>query len=400
MRHTGAVERLQEVPWDALRADVALPAIARALEGSPAEREVDRALRAHRDLTTDQRRAAVEAIFGVALWRRRLAWETGTAGAPDPAILLASLLRDLAGVPEHRAVSLTGLATAPSKQAPPLRLADRWSLPDWLEAHLISELGNGAADFCATVAVPGPVCLRANRLLCTRDTLALRLADEGIATAMASRAPDALRVTTPRPNLFGAQAWREGLFEPQDEGSQLLGLLVGAQPGETVLDLCAGAGGKSLLLAAQGARVLAYDVDRERLERLRARAARARATSHIEILDRPRAADRVLVDAPCSELGVLRRGPDARWRIDPGMLASLPRLQRELLEVAAPLARKHLVYATCTVNRAENEEVAAAFEHAHPDFLRASTFRTLPHFDGTDGFFAAVWERKPVRARP
>jgi len=400
MRHTGAVERLQEVPWDALRADVALPAIARALEGSPAEREVDRALRAHRDLTTDQRRAAVEAIFGVALWRRRLAWETGTAGAPDPAILLASLLRDLAGVPEHRAVSLTGLATAPSKQAPPLRLADRWSLPDWLEAHLLSELGNGAADFCATVAVPGPVCLRANRLLCTRDTLALQLADEGIATAMASRAPDALRVTTPRPNLFGAQAWREGLFEPQDEGSQLLGLLVGAQPGETVLDLCAGAGGKSLLLAAQGARVLAYDVDRERLQRLRARAARARATSHIEILDRPRAADRVLVDAPCSELGVLRRGPDARWRIDPGMLASLPRLQRELLEVAAPLARKHLVYATCTVNRAENEEVAAAFEHAHPDFLRASTFRTLPHLDGTDGFFAAVWERKPVRARP
>ena len=400
MRHTGAVERLQEVPWDALRSDVALPAIARALEGSPAEREVDRALRAHRDLTTDQRRAAVEAIFGVALWRRRLAWETGTAGAPDPAILLASLLRDLAGVPEHRAVSLTGLATAPSKQAPPLRLADRWSLPDWLEAHLLSELGNGAADFCATVAVPGPVCLRANRLLCTRDTLALQLADEGIATAMASRAPDALRVTTPRPNLFGTQAWREGLFEPQDEGSQLLGLLVGAQPGETVLDLCAGAGGKSLLLAAQGARVLAYDVDRERLERLRARAARARAASHIEILDRPRAADRVLVDAPCSELGILRRGPDARWRIDPGTLASLPRLQRELLEVAAPLARKHLVYATCTVNRAENEEVAAAFEHAHPDFLRASTFRTLPHLDGTDGFFGAVWERKSVRPRP
>jgi 16S rRNA (cytosine967-C5)-methyltransferase len=399
MRHTGAVERLQEVPWDALRADVALPAIARALEGSPAEREVDRALRAHRDLTTDQRRAAVEAIFGVALWRRRLAWETGTASAPDPATLLASLLRDLAGVPEHRAISLTGLAMAPSKQPPPMRLADRWSLPDWLEAHLLSELGNGAADFCAAVAVPGPVCLRANRLLCTRDALALRLADEGIATATATRAPDALRVTTPRPNLFGTRAWREGLFEPQDEGSQLLGLLVGAQPGETVLDLCAGVGGKSLLLAAQGARVLAYDVDRERLERLRARAARARA-GHIEILDRPRAADHVLVDAPCSELGILRRGPDARWRIDPGTLASLPRLQRELLEVAAPLARKSLVYATCTVNRAENEEVAAAFEHAHPDFGRATTFRTLPHLDGTDGFFGTVWERKSVRARP
>ena len=136
MRHTGAVERLQEVPWDALRVEVALPAIARALEGFPVEREVDRALRANRDLTQDQRRAAVEAIFGVALWRRRLAWETGTAGASDPATLLASLLRDLAGVPESRALSLTGLAVAPPRQAPPLRLADRWSLPDWLEAHL------------------------------------------------------------------------------------------------------------------------------------------------------------------------------------------------------------------------------------------------------------------------
>ena len=393
MRHTGAVERLQEVPWDALRVEVALPAIARALEGFPVEREVDRALRANRDLTQDQRRAAVEAIFGVALWRRRLAWETGTAGASDPATLLASLLRDLAGVPESRALSLTGLAVAPPRQAPPLRLADRWSLPDWLEAHLLSELGHDAADFCAAVAVPGPVCLRANRLLCTRDALASRLADEGISTAMGSRAPDALRVTTPRPNLFGTHAWREGLFEPQDEGSQLLGLLVGAQPGETVLDLCAGAGGKSLLLAAQGARVLAYDVDRQRLDRLRARAARARAAGHIEVLDRPRAADRVLVDAPCSELGILRRCPDARWRIDPATLASLPRLQRQLLELAAPLARKRLVYATCTVNRAENEEVATTFERASPDFRRSTTFWTLPHLDGTDGFFAAVWER-------
>ena len=99
------------------------------------------------------------------------------------------------------------------------------------------------------------------------------------------------------------------------------------------------------------------------------------------------------MDAPCSELGILRRGPDARWRIDPATLASLPRLQRQLLELAAPLARKRLVYATCTVNRAENEEVAAAFERASPDFQRSTTFWTLPHLDGTDGFFAAVWER-------
>ena len=196
--------------------------------------------------------------------------------------------------------------------------------------------------------------------------------------------------------LFGVQAWREGLFGPQDEGSQLLGLLVGAEEGETVLDLCAGAGGKSLLLATRRAHVRAYDVQPDRLERLRTRAVRAHAEAYIEIVERPREASRVLVDAPCSELGILRRGPDARWRIDPAVLASLPAVQRELLEVAAPLARKRLVYGTCTVSRAENEDVAAAFECDHPEFRRVQTFRSLPHIEGTDGFFAAVWDRFPT----
>ena len=381
------------MPWQALRADVALPAIAAVLQGEPAEREVDRALRTHGELGRDARAAAVEAIFGVALWRRRLLWQSGSASPPD---LLASLLRDLGGVPDERIPALTGAAPRRAKAGPPPRLADRWSLPDWLEAHLLRELGDAAESFCAAIAVPGPVCLRANRLLCTRSELASRLAGEGVDTVPAARAPDALFVRTPQPNLFGTRAWREGFFEPQDEGSQLLGHLVGAGPGETVLDLCAGAGGKSLLLAAQGARVFASDVDRERLERLRTRARRARADGRIEIVDGPRAADWVLVDAPCSELGTLRRGPDARWRIDPRLLTNLPRLQRELLEIAAPLAAKRLVYGTCTVNRAENENVASAFDRAHPELQRVATWRTLPHVDGTDGFFAAVWDR--VRA--
>jgi 16S rRNA (cytosine967-C5)-methyltransferase len=384
------MDRLRQVPWDALRAGVAVPAIESVLEGAAAEREVDRVLRRNRALSRDERTALVEAIFGVALWRRRLRWETG---AESPAVLLASLLRDLAGVSDARALALTGASQPRRKDARPERLADRWSLPDWLEAHLTAELGEAAEAFCAAIAVPGPVCLRANRLLCTREQLAAHLLDERIETAPAARAPNALFVRTPHANLFGTRAWREGLFEPQDEGSQLLGHLVEPRPGETVLDLCAGAGGKSLLLAAQGARVLAHDVDRERLDRLRIRARRAHASDRIEIVDVPRRADRVLVDAPCSELGTLRRGPDARWRIDQRPLAALPPLQLELLETAAPLAAKRLVYGTCTLNRAENEEVAAAFDRAHPELRRVTTWRTLPHLDGTDGFFAVVWDR-------
>ena len=426
-----ALSRLREIPWEALQADVALPAIARVLAGGAAEREVDRALRAHRELSAAGRTAAVEAIFGVALWRRRLAWHAGLddapyyrgapqplpsrivsggsdiagpelaglhvpgpdAAAPDvPAALLTSLLRDLAGLPESRALALTGLRAAPASCPAPTRLAHLWSLPDWLESHLERELGAHAGSFCAAIAVPGPVCLRANRLLCTRDELAARLALEGIATRPGTRSPDALVVETKNANLFGSRAWRDGLFEPQDEGSQLLGHLVEAEPGETVLDLCAGAGGKSLLLAAQGATVFAHDPDDARLDRLRTRAARARAT-RIEIVSAPVRADRVLVDAPCSELGTLRRGPDARWRIDPSALTDHVPLQRELLETAARCAKRRIVYATCTVNRAENEEVAAHFDEAHAEFRRVHELRLLPHTDGTDGFFAAAWDR-------
>lgn len=389
------------MPWDALRPEVALPAIARVLEGAPAEREVDRALRAHRGLTRDERAAVVEAIFGVALWRRRLAWHAGT---DIPAILLASLLHDLAGVPADRAASLAGAGgpgRGPGKKifffddpaATPTRLADRWSLPDWLEAHLIDELGDEAEAFCAAIAVPGPVCLRANRLLCTREELASRLAEENIATRPGEKSPDALIVTR-NANLFGSQAWRAGLFEPQDEGSQLVGQLVEARAGETVLDLCAGAGGKSLLLAAQGATVLAHDIDQGRLGRLRTRADRAGASSRIEIVKAPAPADRVLVDAPCSELGTLRRGPDARWLIPPEALHAHLRVQEDLLETAARCARSRIVYATCTLNRAENEDAALRFESAHREFRRAREFvRLLPHRDGTDGFFAVIWER-------
>ena len=393
------IARLADIPWSALRAGLALPAIARVLEGAAAEREVDRALRSNRGLSGDERSAAVEAIFGVALWRRRLAWHAGLGEAVNSgacsALLLTCLLRDLAAVPEPQACALTGLAAPPPPQRPaPTRLADRWSLPDWLEAHLQRELPHGADAFCAAISVPGPVCLRANRLLCTRDELEARLRDEGIATRPGLRSPDALIVETRNANLFGAQAWRDGLFEPQDEGSQLLGQLVEAQPGDTVLDLCAGAGGKSLLLAAQGATVFAHDVDRGRLSRLKTRALRAHA-EQIEIVRAPLPAERVLVDAPCSELGTLRRGPDARWRISPDALTAHPPIQIELLETAARCAHRRIVYATCTVNRAENDDVAAHFESAHPEFRRAGeTLRLLPHTDGTDGFFAAAWDRR------
>jgi 16S rRNA (cytosine967-C5)-methyltransferase len=215
--------------------------------------------------------------------------------------------------------------------------------------------------------------------------------------------------------VYGLGAHRDGLFEVQDEGSQLLGAAVGARPGESVLDLCAGAGGKTLLLAADvgaGGRVHAADPDGERLVRLRSRAERAGAAGIVAVHGAAPPADlsvdRVLVDAPCSELGALRRGPDVRWRLDPAGFAALPALQLGILARGAGHVRPGgtLVYATCTFRRAEDEDVALAFEAAHPRFARAAPavdpavltpegfLRTFPHRHGTDGFFAARWVRR------
>ena len=397
-----AFDRLATVPWRALRIAQVLPVLGHVLSGAAAEREIDRFLRNRRAFDGDERAAAVEAIFGVALWRRRLLWHAASA---DPRALLFVLLRDLSGVGEAQAAALCDLPPPwPARRPGPERLADRWSLPDFLEALLARELGPEADAFAKAICMPGPVCLRTNTLRTTRRDLAVRLRDEGVETVETALAPQGLVVTSPRPNLLALGSFRAGLFEVQDEGSQLVAALCRARPGETVLDACAGAGGKSLALAADlrgESRLVACDPDAERLQRLALRAQRAGA--RVEIATRPPAGLRAcvaLVDAPCSELGILRRGPDARFRIDEGELATLPRLQRGILEETLPHVRDRgrIVYATCTIRSEENEEVAMAFERDHPELVRNPAseasdgfFRTYPHREGTDAFFAARW---------
>jgi 16S rRNA (cytosine967-C5)-methyltransferase len=296
----------------------------------------------------------------------------------------------------------------------PPSLALRASLPDWLAGHFAREWGPEAEEFCAHLNVPGPITLRVNTLRTSREALGERLRSEGVETRPGVWSPLALRVEGPRPNLYGLRSLQEGLFEVQDEGSQLLGLLVEARPGESVLDLCAGAGGKTLQLGAamenQG-RLLAYDPDPERLDRLMLRCSRS-GLSRVQVLRAPPAnlsMDRVLVDAPCSELGSLRRGPDLRFLKSPAVLEQFVPVQRELMARAADLVRPggRLIYATCTVNRAENQELVAGFLLQRPDYrlvppgaggLRPECFQEgflvcAPHRHGTDAFFAAVLER-------
>ena len=397
-----APARLRDVPWSALRSLAPLLAqpLDAVLSGTPADTVLDRFLRSHPEFSADQRRLASESIFGVGLWRRRL-----RAQLPPGASslhLLGSLARDLGG-------SLSAASDLGVDLPPVLAVAD-WrdvhSLPDWLAEILTLAVGAEAPALAAALNEPGPISIRVNRSVTTREALIARLADEGRTATPGRWSPDALHIT-PRPaNLTATEAWKAGLFEIQDEGSQLLAMLV--PEGGSILDLCAGAGGKTLALASRLPQTAlhAVDLDPSRLERLRARAERAKATVHLHgVRPSPElVVDHVLVDAPCSELGALRRGPDRRWLLHPESFAQWPPVQTSLLELAA----RHLApngtitYATCTLRAEENEHVVDAFLNAHAEFHleRPSvasellhtdgTLRLFPHRQGTDGFFAAV----------
>jgi 16S rRNA (cytosine967-C5)-methyltransferase len=411
-----AAARLRAQPWEALEglAPMLAGPLEAVLSAEPAERVLDRLLRAHRDFSAPQRQAVAEALFGIGLWRRRLQTHVGSSALP--ALLLFSLVHHLGGRPAQEARALAGLA--PDAWLPegpgPSCWEEALSVPQWLAAHLKAELGEAEAlRFCAALTTPAPIFLRANLLATGRPELQERLWREGVDTVPTATSPWGLRVVGKKPNLWGLAAWREGLFEVQDEGSQLLGALVEARPGEKVLDACAGAGGKTLLLASamQGqGQVDAYDVDAARLERLAVRAHRAHAPC-VTVLKAAAEGhyDAVLVDAPCSQLGTLRRGPDMRFRLPPSVLTAHLDTQAGVLAQAAARVRPggRLVYATCTVNRGENQAMAEAFERAHPAFCRLRPgegwlpdayvqegfFLTLPHRHQMDGFFAAVYRR-------
>lgn len=393
--------------------DIAGPALARILEeGESAEHVVRATLRANPSLDNDGRRELADLLFGACVQRARLAYGLRAAGAPlharSFAALYLRLFRSAPGGADDPL--LAAAATAPLPTDPRERLVIERSLPAWLANELITALGlEGADRFLAAVNSPGPVVARANLLRASRPELLEALRREDHAAQAGSLSPWSVTFDA-RPNVRGSPAWRAGLFEVQDEGSQLIAHATGAAPGETVVDLCAGRGGKTLALAAmmEDRGVLhALDVDESRLRDLAPRLHRAGVTcvrpatlpgsgrANDALAER---ADVVLVDAPCSELGTLRRSPDLRWRITPATLSEQPARQAAILDEGARLVRPggRLVYATCTVRPAENEEVVQAFLARTTSFALSSERQLLPHREDTDGFYFACLRRVPV----
>ncbi len=365
--------------------------------------------------------AVLDRVLGVnddeARW---LGWLVARGLAPE------SARAERPDLPFDAVVDLDAAAEAATADLDPVEaVAVAGNLHKALARELVDSLGpDGAHAFLKASNDRAPVGLRVNVAVAGMDEARRALTEAGIATTPMSLAPHGLEVVG-RANVVGSRPYRDGVVEIQDEGSQVLAAVVDPDGGPMV-DFCAGAGGKTLALAAAApqAPILATDVRKGALDELYRRARRADVHRlevqaldpdgqvPFEVLTWTGRASRVLVDAPCSGTGTLRRRPETRLRLDGSVLAELPPLQAEILDRAAELVRPggRLVYATCSVLEAENDGVVQAFLEERDDYRAlplsevvgperarrvgdGQVLRLAPHTHGTDGFFGAVLER-------
>jgi 16S rRNA (cytosine967-C5)-methyltransferase len=399
---------------------------------SPADGVVSAFFRQHRALGPRERHTLAETTYQVL--RQRLLLQHLAQSGSGP------LERRLAMLGWQGGAEFLGGALAPHEQQwlAAVQATDRSSLPDklrhnlpdWLAGALREQLGD--AEFWPLVGAlgePAALDLRVNVLKARRDEVQQALAEAGLAATPTPWSPWGLRLAG-RPAVNKLALFTGGSIEVQDEGSQLLALLTDAKRGEMVVDFCAGAGGKTLALGASmrnTGRLYAFDTSGHRLDALKPRLARSGlsnvypaqiAHERDERIKRLAGKiDRVLVDAPCSGLGTLRRNPDLKWRQSPKSVAELQAKQAAILAGAARLLKPggRLVYATCSLLTAENEQIVAAFndgpgrdfepvpvapllaalkvERAE-ELSAGDHLRLWPHRQQTDGFFAAVWHRR------
>jgi len=398
----------------------------------PADAVVSAFFRRHRGLGQRERHSLAETTYAVLRQRLRLAHlaQSGSGALERRLAALAwqgsdTFLRGALGPQEQKwlaEVQKIDIAGLPEKL--------RHNLPDWLASALKKEVGEEEFwPLVAAIEQAAHLDLRVNSLKAKRDEVRAALAEAGIDAQITPFSPWGLRIEG-KPALQKLELFIRGDVEVQDEGSQLLAALVAPKRGEMVVDFCAGAGGKTLALGAlmrNTGRLYAFDVSGHRLEGLKPRLARSGLSNVYpaqiahERDDRIKRLagkiDRVLVDAPCSGLGTLRRNPDLKWRQSPKALEELNVKQRDILASAARLVKPggRLVYATCSLLRSENEAIAEAFAAAHADFellpagpalaasqveradelvTEAGHLRLWPHVHATDGFFAAAWQRR------
>jgi 16S rRNA (cytosine967-C5)-methyltransferase len=400
----------------------------------PADAVVSRYFREHRSLGPRERATLAETVYTVL--RRKLLFDHLAPSGSGPKERRLAIL-GFHGPRDFLKSALTEqekqwLDNCDAVKPSDLLERHRHNLPEWLVQPLKEQLG---ADFWAlaeTLNEPAPLDLRVNTLNDKRDEVRKELKLAGIAAQPTPYSPWGLRVEG-KPAINKVDAFARGAIEVQDEGSQLLALLLDAKRGEMVVDFCAGAGGKTLAIGAamrNTGRLYAFDTSAHRLDALKPRLARSKLSNvHPAAIAHERderikrlagKIDRVIIDAPCSGLGTLRRNPDLKWRQSPEAVTEMTAKQAAILQSAARLLKPggRLVYATCSVLPQENEAIAEAFSSAHPEFKPLAVgeiltqlkvdgaaslcsggdagqqyLRLWPHRHGTDGFFAAAWTR-------
>jgi 16S rRNA (cytosine967-C5)-methyltransferase len=400
---------------------------------APADVTLSRYFKDHPRLGGRERGAVAEAVYSVL---RNKSFFTDFAGASKGATMRRLTLLGMAeavgfealgGLTDEENQFLARIKDIDRSLLPPKMRAN---LPDWLYDKFVAQYGEEETQQLAAVLnTPAPLDLRVNSLKADRDGVMKQLAEAPIAAEPTPYAPLGLRVWK-KPALQNLPLFKEGAIEVQDEGSQVLAQIVGARRGEMVVDFCAGAGGKTLALGAimrNTGRLYAFDVSEKRLTKLKPRLARSGLSNvHPVVIAHERDAkikrlagkiDRVLVDAPCSGMGTLRRNPDVKWRQPAEAIGELQEKQASILAGAARLLRAggRLVYATCSLLNEENDVIVEQFLATHPDFALVPMsqvlaeqkialemdqyLKMLPHKHQTDGFFAAVLERKPMAAK-
>ncbi|AIY42698.1 Ribosomal RNA small subunit methyltransferase B [Collimonas arenae] len=394
----------------------------------PADGTLSHYFREHPKLGSRERGVVAEAVYG--LLRNKSIYTSFAESGNGPTMRRMTLLGladavgvdSLGGLTEEETEWLTRVADIDRNLMPPLM---RSNLPQWLFDKLVARDGEAATlELASAMNQPAPLDLRVNTIKSNREDVAAALAEAPILCEPTPYAPLGLRVIK-KPALQNLPLFKSGAIEVQDEGSQLLAQIVGAKRGEMVVDFCAGAGGKTLALGAtmrNTGRLYAFDISEKRLAKLKPRMARSGLSNIHPVLIAhendgkvKRLAgkiDRVLVDAPCSGLGTLRRNPDVKWRQTPEAVVEMNAKQIAILSSAARLVKSggRLVYGTCSLLDEENDAIAAQFLASHEDFSlvpmkdvlaeqkipleMGDYLKLLPHQHQTDGFFAAVFVRK------
>lgn len=376
----------------AARAAAAIQILDAILQGEPAEAQLTRWARTSRFAGSGDRAAVRDLVYDT-LRRRRSRAALG--GADSGRGLILGALREAGTDPAtiftgegHAPAALTPAEAAGGRAPSPAEATD---LPDWIAQALSADLGPDFPAVAEALRDRAPVWLRANLARATPEAARAALAAEGIEAEPDPRCATALHVTAGGRRIQSSAAYRDGLVELQDLSPQIACAALEAGPGTTVLDFCAGGGGKSLALSARGARVTAWDAAPARMRDLPARAARAGVRITVAEPAGPAGLfDLVVTDVPCSGSGTWRRTPDAKWRLSPGDLAQLTRTQAEILARAATHVRPGgtLAYMTCSLLARENEEQVARFVAQHPGFRPQEAVTWTP-MAASDGFFLA-----------